>query len=411
MKNYALLTNRKIEAATTKKALERINDGNGLYLVVRQSGIKSWEFRYTKPITKKIGVAGLGGYPVLSLKAAREKANQYRLMIKSGIDPTIQKKKEKLETLRKLDSTLKAVTLAWLKTKEGKNNDKTNQSILRKLELHIFPKLSDVQIQDISAPMVIKVLRKLENENKTNLVRRICQILNQVMDYSVNTGLIEANSITGIKHAFKQAQTKSHVALNPSDLAALVDKLDALDNKKSTQQAKLLLLFQLHTMTRPNEAASARWDEFDFETKTWTIPASRMKNKRNHVIPLTDAVIEILETMKQWNSREFDHVFTHKLNKTIAIRTDTVNQLLYKIGYKNVTTAHGLRSLASTALNEQGFDSELIEVCLSHIDKNAVRRTYNRTNYIERRRIMMNWWSDFILNNNEVDGKANLKAV
>ena len=155
-------------------------------------------------------------------------------------------------------------------------------------------------------------------------------------------------------------------------------------------------MWQLLTITRPAEAAEARWDEIDFDTNEWKIPAARMKMNRDHTVPLSDGALAILEMMKSLSGgREF--IFPSRIKPTQPMNSQTVNAALKRAGLGGVLVSHGLRSIASTALNEQGFPPDVIEAALAHVDKNGVRRAYNRSDYLELRRPMMQWWADFIM--------------
>ncbi len=159
---------------------------------------------------------------------------------------------------------------------------------------------------------------------------------------------------------------------------------------------RCLFMWQFLTITRPAEAAEARWDEIDFDASEWKIPAARMKMNRDHTVPLSDEAISILEMMKSLSGgREF--IFPSRIKPTQPMNSQTVNAALKRAGLGGVLVSHGLRSIASTALNEQGFPPDVIEAALAHVDKNEVRRAYNRSDYLEQRRPMMQWWADLVM--------------
>ena len=148
-------------------------------------------------------------------------------------------------------------------------------------------------------------------------------------------------------------------------------------------------------MTRPAEAAGTTWEEIDFKEKLWRIPAERMKRSREHLVPLTKESLEILKTMQPISGNR-THVFPSERSPRQAANSQNANMALKRMGYKGKLVSHGLRSLASTTLNEEGFDAEIIEMALAHVDKNQVRAAYNRAEHLDRRREMMDWWSDMI---------------
>lgn len=153
---------------------------------------------------------------------------------------------------------------------------------------------------------------------------------------------------------------------------------------------------QLLTITRPAEAAEARWEEVDIEAQEWKIPAARMKMNRDHTVPLSDEAIAILEMMKPLSgNREF--IFPSRIKPNQPMNSQTVNASLKRAGFGEVLVSHSLRSIASTALNEQGFPPDVIEAALAHVNKNEVRRAYNRSDYLEQRRPMMQWWADLVM--------------
>ena len=212
------------------------------------------------------------------------------------------------------------------------------------------------------------------------------------MTFAVNTGVIHSNPLIGIAAAFGVPEKRQMPTLKPAELPEFMEALSYASIKLTT---RCLIELQLHTMTRPAEAAMAKWTEIDFDKQLWTIPAERMKMKREHIIPLTPQVISLLKRM-QPTSGHLEYIFPADRNPNNHTNTETANMAIRRMGYKGRLVAHGLRALASTTLNEQGFDAELIDVSLAHVDKNTVRAAYNRADYIERRRELMSWWSEHI---------------
>ena len=180
--------------------------------------------------------------------------------------------------------------------------------------------------------------------------------------------------------------------LKPDQLPALMTILNRASIKLTT---RCLIEWQLHTMTRPSEAAGTRWEEINLKKKLWTIPAARMKKAKPHSVPLTPQALALLDIMKPISGKR-DFVFPADRNPRNSIHLQTANMALKRMGYGGLLVAHGLRALASTTLNEEGFDPDVIEAALAHVDNNDVRRAYNRAECLERRRVMMCWWSGHI---------------
>ncbi|WP_232321971.1 tyrosine-type recombinase/integrase [Photobacterium jeanii] len=264
--------------------------------------------------------------------------------------------------------------------------------IWRSLELHIFPTLSNTPVKEISAPLVIELLKPIDAKGSLETVKRLAQRLNEIMSFATNCGLVQANPLTGIKAAFKKPKKENMAALKPAELPEL---MGAIANASIKRTTRCLIEWQLHTMTRPSEASGAKWVEIDWHEKVWTIPAERMKKRREHRIPLTEQMLELLEVIKPISGhREF--IFPSDRDPKKPCNSQTANMALKRMGFAGRLVSHGLRSLASTTLNEQGFESDLIESALAHVDDNQVRSAYNRTDYLERRRPMMYWWSGHI---------------
>jgi len=212
------------------------------------------------------------------------------------------------------------------------------------------------------------------------------------MIFAVNTGLIDSNPLSGIGKAFKTPEKQHLATIKPEELPALMQTINRASIKRVTRH---LIEWQLHTLTRPSEAAGARWDEIDIDNAIWVIPAERMKKRREHSIPLTAQALHILEQIKPISGhREF--ICPSDRNPRTHINSQTANMALKRMGYENKLVAHGLRALGSTILNEYGFDYDLVEAALAHVDKNEVRAAYNRADYIKRRIPMMKWWSEHI---------------
>lgn len=381
----------------TKPAPKEFNlaDGDGLYLRVKPNGNKTWLFNYTKPISEKRSNLKIGDYPAISLKDARAKRQEYRELLAKGIDP--QQHIAELVQQKKFTAlnTFEAVAMDWFKLKivKDKLSERYAFNIERSLQNHLFPFFGSYPISALTAPLVIDALKPLAAKGTLETVSRLCQRINEIMTYAVNTGIIHHNPLAGIKEAFETAPTENMPTLKPEELPELMQALSKASIKIIT---RCLIEFQLHTMARPSEAAGAKWAEFDLEQKLWNIPAQRMKKRRPHSVPLTDQVIALLEVVRPISGRS-EYVFPADRDPKKPTNSETANMALKRMGFKNRLVAHGLRALASTTLNDQGFDADVIEMALAHIDKNQVRAAYNRAKYLERRRIMMQWWSEHIV--------------
>jgi len=394
------LTNTEVQQAKPTDKEYILSDGEGLRLRVKPNGSKLWIFNYIKPATKKRANISFGVYPDLSLKEARIKRKEAREMLALDIDPAIQRAETKNKEKEEHENTLIHVAEQWFRVKKISISADYAQDIWRSLEKHIFPEIGKAPISRLRAPMVINVIRPIEAKGSLETVKRIIQRLNEIMIFAVNSGTIDSNPLAGIGKVFQAPQKQNMPSIPPSELPVFISKVANASIKLTT---RCLIEWQLHTMVRPGEAAGTRWDEINFDSEIWSIPAGRMKKKRPHVVPLTKQALKLLEVMRPISGHR-EYVFPSDRNPKTHANPYSANVAIKRMGFHKKLVAHGLRSIASTALNEHGFDPDIIESALAHVDRNQVRAAYNRTDYLERRKKMMAWWSSHI----EESGKGNL---
>ncbi|TFY85891.1 DUF4102 domain-containing protein [Pseudomonas nabeulensis] len=386
------LSELKIKSAKPAEKDYVLFDGGGLQMRVRSNGSKLWNFNYRHPVTKKRINMGLGTFPEVSLALARKGSIAAREILAQGLDPKEQRDAVLQAKQAETEHTFQNVATSWYELKKDAVTPAYAEDIWRSLTLHVFPDLATTQISAISAPQVINLLRPLETKGSLETVKRLSQRLNEIMTYGVNSGLIHANPLSGIRSVFKKPKKKNMAALAPDELKEL---MMAIANASIKRTTRCLIEWQLNTMTRPAEAATTRWVDIDFEKKIWTIPAERMKKRRVHIVPLTDQALALLEAIKPYSGHR-EYVFPADRDPRTHCNSQTANMALKRMGFEGRLVSHGMRSMASTTLNEHGWDPELIEVALAHVDKDEVRSAYNRADYIERRRPMMKWWSEHI---------------
>ncbi|MEY0289661.1 integrase [Providencia rettgeri] len=386
------LTDTEIKAAKPQDKDYQLYDGDGLTLLIKSSGSKLWQFRYYRPYTKQRTKQSFGAYPAVTLSDARKLRAESRSLLAKDIDPQEYQKDQIRNSQEAKTNTFQLVAERWWEVKKSTVTEDYGNDIWRSLERDVFPTIGDVSVTDIKAHILVQAIQPVQARGALETVRRLCQRINEVMIYAQNTGLIDAVPSINIGKAFEKPKKKNMPSIPPDQLPKLMQTMRTASISLST---RCLFMWQLLTISRPAEAAEARWDEINFETKEWKIPAARMKMNREHTVPLSDAALAILELMKPLSgNREF--IFPSRIKPTQPMNSQTVNAALKRAGFGGVLVSHGLRSIASTALNEQGFPPDVIEAALAHVDKNEVRRAYNRSDYLEQRRPMMQWWADFI---------------
>ncbi len=405
------LTNTEVQQAKPKDKEFNLADGDGLALRVKPNGSKLWIFTYYRPYTKKRTSLSLGTYPATTLAEARKKRAEAHKLLAKHIDPKEHRDEQSRIGEEAHGNTLEHIAAQWLEIKKTTITPDHATDTWRSLELHVFPNMGKMPLHKITAIKAIDTLKPVAAKGSLETIKRLCQRLNEIMVYAVNTGIIENNPLTGIRQAFQKPAKQHLPTLKPDELPELLRAISTASIKYTT---RCLIEWQLHTMVRPSEAAGARWDEIDMEAATWTIPAERMKRKKEHIVPLSHQCLTLLELMQPISSKSA-YVFPSDRDPRKHANPATANMALKRMGFEKQLVAHGLRSLASTTLNEQGFDADVIEAALAHIGKNEVRNAYNRANYLERRKPVMQWWSDHIeqaaSGNISLGGSKNLKIV
>ena len=382
------LTNNEILKAKPREKDFTLHDGDGLFLLVKTSGKKLWRFRYQRPGSSSRTNLSLGSYPALTLAAARQIRDQHLTTLVQGMDPQQQQVQASKQRQIELDSIFSTVAANWFQIKSRSVTEDYAKDIWRSLDKDVYPTIGAIPVQEIKARTIVEALEPIKARGALETVRRLVQRINEIMIYAVNTGLIDANPASGVGMAFEKPKKQNMPTLRPEELPKLMRSLVMSNLSVPT---RCLIEWQLLTLVRPSEASGARWAEIDLNAKLWTIPAERMKAKREHIVPLSTQALEILEVMKPISAHR-EHVFPSRNDPKKSMNSQTANAALKRIGYGGKLVAHGLRSIASTALNENGFNPDVIEAALAHSDKNEVRRAYNRSTYLEQRHELMNWW-------------------
>jgi integrase len=384
------LTDAFVRAVKPNTKKVRYGDEHGLYLEVSPAGGKSWRYNYyfqTKQQTLTIGT-----YPLVSLKEARELLIDAKRTLKSGINPACQKKiLKQTEHLSSVNS-FEAVAREWFeRKKEGKKDNYTDR-IWGRVEKELFPFLAGRPINEIEAPELLEVLRKVETRGAVDTAHRCLQYCGQIFRYGIATGRIKHDISADLKGALRPA-VHSHMAslTAPKDVGGL---LRAIDSYTGNLIVKMALRIAPYVFVRPGEIRHAEWAEIDFDKAEWWIPADKMKMKQIHIVPLADQVIAIMEELQPY-TRHTRFLFPSMRTEDRPISDMTLLAGLRRLGFsKEEMTVHGFRSIASTLLNEQGYNRDWIERQLAHGEHSSVRAAYNYAEYLPERRKMMQSWAD-----------------
>jgi integrase len=282
----------------------------------------------------------------------------------------------------------------WLNQKSLLWTPRHLAEVQRRTNKDLITFFRDDFIEDITSQDVLDFIRRVESRNNFDITHRLYRDIHAVMRYAISIGAITHNITEPLRGALLPNVVVNQKTITKKELPTLLSQISLAqfsEGKIMNHAFQLLVL----TFLRAQELMGGVWSEINFEERVWIIPAERMKMRRPHTVHLTSQMIAVLENIKADHFHS-TYIFYDKKRDT-SIKNERLINSLYKIGYKGKMTAHGFRALASTILNEEGFNPDVIEKQLAHIDSNSVRRAYNRAEYIEDRNKMMQWWSDFIV--------------
>ena len=368
-------------------------DGSGLYFRVKPDGSKSWQFRYRKPDGKWSWV-GLGPYGKgthqLTGEQARREAAKVRSDVSQGNNPQATRKARQAAEDETRRNTFEHLAREWHATKQRTWTRSTAIRVIGALELHVFPIMGPRPYNSILPMEWMELLRSMEQTGIIEQTSRVRSWCREVYDLARVTGRAQYNPLDGL-HKFlqsKPAENMAHVSVD--ELPALLRAIRSYGTPDVPIGLQLLSMLAC----RPSEIREARWDEFDLKAGTWLIPAERMKRRREHLIPLPAQAVELLRDL-QYLTGAYPLLLPGRSDTTKARSNTVFLMALRRLGYQGRQTGHGFRHLASTILNEHGFDSQHIEAQLSHV-KEGVRGVYDKSTYLEQRRVMMQWYADHL---------------
>lgn len=385
----------------------KITDSGGLYLLVKPNGSKLWQMKYQ--YHGKAKVLSFGPYPLISLVEAREARNQAKKQLLQGIDPSEAKQDAKRTAIRNAQNTFKATALEWFEVNKGKWTLGYGEIVKSRLERCLFPDLGYRPLASITPQDVLDTLRQVEKRGALDVTKRARQIASSVFAYGVLLGRCQHNPVTGLEKALAPRNPGHFAAISPDELPELVKAIQRNDARLFVQTRNALQLLML-TFVRPGEMRFARWEDIDLEAATWTIPAARMKMRRDHVVPLSrQAVTLFREQREQVAMLKSEWVFPGQKTWLKPISECTLVNAIKKLGYSGKHTAHGFRALARTAIREKlEYSADVIEKQLAHESKGPLRATYDRTEFLPQRKKMMQDWADHI-DRASADGAALLE--
>lgn len=333
----------------------------------------------------------LGIYPDVALKRAREKRDDARQLVADGVDPSARRKAEKAA----LADTFEAVAREYLEMKRNALAKTTADKRLNRFETFLFQRLGSRPISKITAPEFLDALKRVERHGKNETAHRLRSESGQIFRYAIATGRAERDITADLRGALIPVVVKNHAAVtDPAGIAQLLRAIDGYQGRQQITEAALKLAPLL--FVRPGELRAARWEEMNLGAAEWRIPAARMKMREAHIVPLSRQALSILRDLASITGPD-GFVFPGMRDSNRPMSNNALTAALRRMGYSGEEmTWHGFRSLASTALNEKGFPSDVIELQLAHRERNEVRAAYNKAQRLDERRRMMQSWSDYL---------------
>lgn len=378
-------------------------DGSGLYLLVNPTGGKWWRFKYRYGGKGKL--LSLGTYPTVPLAGrkdkntghwidgARDKRDKARQQLAAGIDPGQVRKAAKIAQLGDADS-FEVVAREWYAKHAPTWADSHASKIIRRLEVDVFPYVGKRPVGKITAPELLTVLRRIENRGAIDTAHRAHQNCGQIFHYAVATGRAERDPSADLRGALPPAKEKHYASI--TDPKAVGDLLRAIDGYQGYAVTRCALKLASLVFVRPGELRQAEWHEVDLDAAEWRIPAERMKAGAPHIVPLSLQAVAILRELHPLTASG-RYLFPGVRTNSRPMSNNTVNAALRRLGYaRDEMTGHGFRSMASTILNEQGWNRDAIERQLAHGERDPVRAAYNYAEHLSERRKMMQAWSDYL---------------
>jgi integrase len=406
------LNARQVETAKPKDKTYKIADGGGLYLEITPKGAKYWRMKYRRPADKKEDRLAFGVWPAVKLVEARAKRDEAKKLLGQGIDPKVEQKEA--QAVMSGAYSFETVAREWHNSNKRWSDDHRSR-VMRYLELYIFPHIGTADIRQLKTSHLLAPIKKIDAAGKHDVAQRLQQRVTAIMRYAVQNDYIESNPAMDMAGALSTTKARHYPALPFSRFPEFLERLSAYRGRAMTRIAVELSLL---TFVRSSELRFARWDEFDFDKACWRIPAKReeiegvryshrgMKMKEEHIVPLSRQSLSLLHELKQLSGDNL-RLFPGDHDPKKVMSENTVNNALRAMGYdtKTEVCGHGFRTMARGALGESGlWSDDAIERQMSHTERNNVRAAYIHTSqHLEERRLMIQWWADFL--------KANCKTV
>lgn len=386
------LSDKACKAAQSKEKTYKMADGQGLYLEIRANGSKYWRMKYRFAGKEKL--LALGVYPEVPLKQAREDKDQARRLLANDVDPSQAKKERRINAHLNAENTFEALTKDWWENWKQDKTDNHAVTTFNRLEADVLPFIGFMSVNDITPPMVLDIVRRVEGRKAYDVARRLKQTCGQIFRFGVACGRAERDPTADIKDAMRPYKMEHYATLDIKELPAFLGVLDNVDTP-ITPQTRMAMRFLMLTFVRTSEMVRAEWSEFDFDEGVWMIPAAKMKMRRDHIVPLSRQALEILAELEKYNGHR-GWVFPNMARPREHMSNATLTRAIMRMGYKGKMTGHGFRALAMTTIKEKlNYRHEVIDRQLAHA-QDKITAAYDRAQFLDERRKMMQEYANYI---------------
>ncbi|CDH32602.1 tyrosine-type recombinase/integrase [Xenorhabdus bovienii] len=380
-----MLTIKQIESAKSQDKAYRLVDGGGLFLFVSKTGSKIWRFRYRKNGKEQTHV--IGTYPEISLVTARLKHAEAKSILANGGDliPVAPKQKDS-----EIPDTFAAIYNEWYQFKRAVWSERYAKELQSMFQADILPSIGHMTIKEIEPMVLLKVIRQFEERGAMERASKARRRCGEVFKYAIVTGRAKYNPAPDLAGAMTGYKKKHFPFLTADQIPAFNLALSSYSGSIISRVATQVLQY---TALRTNELRSMKWSSIDFDSKLITIEPEIMKNRKIHVVPMSNQVVVLLKTLHPMTSSISNFIFAGRNDKKKPICENAILQVIRQIGYDGIASGHGFRHQFSTILNEHGFSHDLIERQLAHTDRNSIRGIYNHAQYLDKRREMVTYSS------------------
>ncbi|KAB0685374.1 tyrosine-type recombinase/integrase [Burkholderia territorii] len=387
------LTDIKIRQAKAGDKPTKLTDGNGLYLLVKPSGSKLWRYKYR--IAGKENVFAIGEYPAISLQAARVARDDARELVKKGLHPSHARREVLSARISEGKATFRAISDEWLEKKRKTWTERHLGEIQRMLEADAYPYIGNRPMRSITAHEVLTLMRRVEKRGSPSVAIKLRQYVSNVFQYAVITLRADTDPASVLRGAVLKPPTEHARPLSREELKALFRQLPMYRSRRTTIAIRLLMML----FPRTAELCRARWEEIDLAAAEWRVPPEKIKSRRLHIVPLPTQALSLLRELQEiYGDRGYILPILHSNRKRPHMSRATINRALDPMMQHNPEpiTGHDFRATASTNLHEMGWKDEVVEIQLSHKDKDKTRSTYNHAKYLPERRDMMQAWANWL---------------